>query len=106
MGAIDNDGQRFTNHSIQKTTVRKLQKAGVSNDKIASITGHKCEESLRYYAATDMGDHEKISLIFSKKPQPDTSLVPVERQALQPVNGASIMAPQDVFNNCTVYIWV
>lgn len=28
------------NHSIRKATVRKLQKAGISNDKIAAVTGH------------------------------------------------------------------
>ena len=63
-GGIDTDGRRFTNHSIRKTTVCKLQKAGISNDKIASITGHKSEETLRDYAATDMEDH-KISNILS-----------------------------------------
>ena len=67
-GGIDTDGCRFTNHSIRKTTVRKLQKAGISNDKIASITGHKSEETLRDYAATDMEDHKKISNILSAKP--------------------------------------
>ena len=41
MAGIGENGRRFTNHSIRKTTVRKRQKAGVSNDKIASITGHK-----------------------------------------------------------------
>ena len=40
MGEINVDGRRFTNHSIHKTTVRKLQKSGVSNDKIACIMGH------------------------------------------------------------------
>ena len=29
--------------------VHKLQKAGFSNDKIASISGHKSEQSLRDY---------------------------------------------------------
>ena len=53
MGGISDDG-RFTNHSIRMTTVRKLQNAGISNDKIASITGHKSEESLREYASTDI----------------------------------------------------
>lgn len=30
--------------SVRKTTVRKLQKAGVSNDKIIAITEHKNEQ--------------------------------------------------------------
>ena len=42
MGGISDDG-RFTNHSFWMTTVRKLQNACISNDKIASITDHKSE---------------------------------------------------------------
>ena len=38
--------ERYTNHSVRKTTVQKLQKAGISNDKIAAITGHKSEQTL------------------------------------------------------------
>ena len=38
MGGLDITKKHFTNHSVRKTTVRKLQKAGVSNDKIISIT--------------------------------------------------------------------
>ena len=30
---LDNSGKRFTNHSVRKTLVRKLQKGGVPNDK-------------------------------------------------------------------------
>ncbi len=37
---ISETGKRFTNHSVCKTLVRKLQKSGVSNDKITTITGH------------------------------------------------------------------
>ena len=31
----------YTNHSIRKTTVKKLKKAGVSVIEIMAITGHK-----------------------------------------------------------------
>ena len=58
--------KRFTNHSIRKTTVRKLQKAGISNDKIAAVTGHRNEQSLRDYATADMQDHQHISSFLSK----------------------------------------
>ena len=103
-GGIDKDGRRFTNHSVRKTTVRKLQKAGISNDKIASITGHKNEETLRDYAATDMDDHMKISNILSTKPAlaVNCNTVPQTcvRQPLQPLTQNN---PPFVFNNCTVY---
>ncbi len=65
MGGFTDD-RRFTNHSIRKTTVRKLQKAAISNDIIASIAGHKCEE--RDYASTDISDHNRMSLFLSNPP--------------------------------------
>jgi len=34
----------------------KLQKAGVSNNKIIAITGHKSEESIKHYAEMDLED--------------------------------------------------
>ena len=45
--------------------VHKLQKAGFSNDKIASISGHKSEQSLRDYSEIDMEDHRQISHTLS-----------------------------------------
>ena len=48
---------RYTNSSVRKTAVRKLQKAGISNNKVAAITGYKSEQTLRDYATTDMEDH-------------------------------------------------
>ena len=61
LAGLDTTNKRFTNHSVCKTTVMKLQKAGVSNDKIVSITGHKNEQSLRDYTDVDMEDHAKRS---------------------------------------------
>ena len=34
LAGLDTTNKRFTNHSVRKTTVMKLQKAGISNDKI------------------------------------------------------------------------
>ena len=59
-----------TNHSIRKATVRKLQRAGYSNDKIASITSHKSEQTLRYYAETDMIEYKQICHTLSASGQP------------------------------------
>ncbi len=44
--------------------VKKLQKQGVPNDKIASITGHKNEQSLQSYAEMDENDHAEISRVL------------------------------------------
>jgi len=61
LGKLDSTNKKFTKHSIRKTTVRKLQKAGVSNDRIAAITGHRNEQSLRDYADADPDYHRTIS---------------------------------------------
>lgn len=61
LAGLDKSKKRYTNHSVRKATVRKLEKAGFSNDKIASITGHKSEQTLQEYSATDLDDHRQIS---------------------------------------------
>ena len=61
LAGLDYTNKKFTNHSMQKTTVRKLQKAGISNDKIPAITGHHSEKNLRDYADADLEDHKSIS---------------------------------------------
>ena len=69
MGGLDITKKHFTNHSVRKTTVRKLQKAGVSNDKIIAITGHKTEQSIKAYVDTDLEDHRHISTLLYIKPK-------------------------------------
>jgi len=66
LGGLECTNKRFTNHSVRKTMVRKLQKAGISNNKIAAVTGHRNEQSLKDYAMADMQDHQHISSILSK----------------------------------------
>ena len=113
LAGIDKSGKRYTNHSVRKTTtVWKLQKARVSNDKIAAITGHKSEQilTLQDYATTDMEDHQKISKILSSK-KSDVVAVQPARKVLQPLSQQSAglpsaisqCPPQLVFNNCAVY---
>ena len=111
LAGIDKSGRRYTNNSVRKTNVQKLQKAGISNDKIATITGHKSEQTLRDYATTDMEDHQKISKILSSK-KSDVVAVQPARKVLQPLSQQSAglpsaisqCPPQFVFNNCTVYM--
>ena len=58
---ITKSNKRYTNHSVRKTTVRKLQRAGFCNDEISSITRYKSEQSLRDYAETDNIEHKNKS---------------------------------------------
>ena len=64
LAGLNSTNKKFTNHSMRKTTVRKLQKAGISNDKIAAITGHRNEQSLRDYATVDLEDHKAIGAVL------------------------------------------
>ena len=67
IGGLDIIKKHFTNHSVRKTIVRKLQKAGVSNDKIIAVTGHKTEQSIIAYVDTDLEDHRHISTLLSNQ---------------------------------------
>ena len=66
LGGLECTNKRFANGNVRKATVHKLQKAGVSNNKIAAVTRHRNEQSLRDYAMADMQDHQHISSILSK----------------------------------------
>ena len=76
LAGLDTTNKKFTNHCVRKTLVRKLQKHGISNDKIASITGHSNEQTLRDYANTDLSDHASISKILSLSHQPSQEQQP------------------------------
>ncbi len=57
--------KNFTNHTMRKTVVKKLKKAGVATRDIAAITGHKSEESLRDYDDNDISEHMQLSKIIN-----------------------------------------
>ena len=62
---LDRTNKHFSNHSIRKTTVQKLKKAGVNATDIMAITGHKNQQSLTDYGELDEADHCKIGGILS-----------------------------------------
>jgi hypothetical protein len=43
---------RKTNHSVRKTTIKTLRKAGVARDKIKHVTGHKSAKNPRPFTGT------------------------------------------------------
>ena len=54
-----------TNHSLRKTCVKELSKAGVQDTAIMKITGHKSMSSLMSYNQDlEMEDHREISNIL------------------------------------------
>jgi len=95
--------KNFTNHSIRKTTVCKLQKAGISNDKIAAITWHKNEHGLHDHASVDLDNLRKLSNILSSVSArtPLTELHQNINHTSSSVHGSS----QFSFHNCTVHFY-
>ena len=109
LGNLDITNKKFTNHSIRKTTVSKLQKAGVSNDKIMAVSGHRNEMSLKAYSDVDVDEHKKISSILSNHSK---QLYPssqhhfnssVEHAPPTASNYYPSALPQYSFSNCSVY---
>ena len=113
---------RKTNHSVRKTTVQTLTKAGVPPQQIIKITGHKSVSSLQHYDTVTIDDHRRISGILTKNQtssttMPDTNALLQPQQAVissirpltqqqpkaelgpRPMN--SFDRPQTVMNNCT-----
>jgi len=53
------------NHSILKTTVKKLKKAGVNPSEIIAITGCKDQQALMDYDELDIDDYQRIGKVLS-----------------------------------------
>ena len=99
---LDITRKHYTNHSIRKTTVKKLKKAGVSTTEIMAITGHKNQQSLADYDEIDDDDHMRLSKILSKEKQvatlPTSSAQPVHNFSLPHDMPQSLPTYQPIFN--------
>lgn len=59
--------QKYTNHSLRATSVHVLDSAQVPTRHIMSVTGHKCENSLKTYTGfTDSSTKQMMSHTISK----------------------------------------
>ena len=94
-GGLEQRGKRLTNHSVRKTTIRKLKRHGVTNTNIVAITGHRNEQSLQEYAEMENTEHFQISKILSGEQQ-------MHCQPLQTIpvqHTAATAVPQYNFSN-------
>jgi len=95
-------GKKLTNHSVRKTTVKKLQKQGIPNSCIAAITGHRNEQSLQQYSEMEQQDHAQISKVLSSDHQ-SAQFRPPLHDYNPNIPVPPVVPHQYNFNNCTVF---
>ena len=64
---IDESSRDRTNHSIRKSTIKTLCKAGVARDKVKNVTGHKSTHSIEAYDDR-LSDDEQWNLLLCQSP--------------------------------------
>jgi len=70
---LESCGKKLTNHSMRKTTVKKLKAANVAESSIIKVTGHTSTKGLNSYDPGDENEFRHISNALSNCPQPSSS---------------------------------
>ena len=101
---LDSTKKHFTNHSIRKTTVKKLKKAGASTTDIMAITGHRNQQSLTDYDDLDNDDHIRLGKVLSYDKSEAHTQYSMPHNPFK--HYSTCAAPTPVFNmqNCRVVI--
>ena len=55
-----------TNHSIRRSTIRRLHDSGIPPTKLMQLSGHRNVQSINHYAVNSMDDQQHMSEILSR----------------------------------------
>ncbi|XP_070560203.1 uncharacterized protein KIAA1958-like [Ptychodera flava] len=55
-----------TNHSIRRSTIRRLHDSGIPPTKLMQLSGHRNVQSINHYAVNSMDDQHRMSEILSR----------------------------------------
>ena len=97
--------KRLSNHSVQKTVVRKLKAKGVPKSEIITITGHRQKQSVEAYDSGNEDEQRQQSNFIDGKEihfNQTTSKVPL--QSLFQSTAAVTSSHVYNFHNCNVVI--
>ena len=106
---LDATEKKLTNHSLRKTTMRKLRKQGIPNSDIAAIARHRNVQSLQQYAEMEQKYHAqtRVSRVLSSGHQCAVTRPPLHdcnpNVPVTPSYATSIVPHQYNFSNCTVF---
>ena len=72
---LENCGKKLTNHSMRKTTTKKLKAANVLESSIINVTGHTSTRGLKNYDSGDQNEFREMSNALNPpSANPTTSL--------------------------------
>ena len=100
----ENCGEKLTNHSMRKTTVKKLKAASVPESSIIKVTGHTSTRRLKSYDPGDQNEFREMSNALN----PPSVIASISTSlSIQSASSSSLAVsktnkPTYAFHGCTV----
>ena len=93
-----------TNHSLRATATSRLYKAGVEEQLVIKVTGHRSVEGFRSYKRSSSTQLHALSDIVNCTPTHHTDTITSITSSSQLLQGLNL--PSATFSNCTVHFYV